>query len=207
MPDSSQPPIRPIRDLATTGTPITTPTTKSPPEVTSPGEHPDVTTRRQQLKLWTPPKRNLILPPVLQQNMPGLRRRMEEELPPEGEWDEGVPKEYRHLKPDYRGMPTPFAADSQGYTKAVEQKLCGLCGKNLDYWLFFICTRDQVDRQFFKGPAHHDSCARYAVIVLPTNKPVNVYLYRCRGYDRQFWPERNEVACYAWAMKGLEKIS
>jgi hypothetical protein len=146
------------------------------------------------------------LPPALRKNAPQIDP--EKYLPPEGEWDKGVPERYRHLKMDYRGMPTPFAFDSQGYTRALDERLCGMCGKNLDYWIFFICTREQVDRRFFKGPANHDECAKYAVLTLPTNKPVGIYLYRCRGFTIMKWPEKNnEVACHAFAMKGLERIS
>jgi hypothetical protein len=147
-----------------------------------------------------------VVPPGIKRALPQFNP--ENFLPPEGTWDAGVPQEYRHLKMDYRGMPTPFAYDSHGYTRAVESKLCGMCGGNLDYWIFFICRLQEVDRQFFKGPGHHESCAKYAVTTLPTSPPEGIYLYRCRGYTIMRDPESKEkMACQAFTRKGLERIS
>jgi hypothetical protein len=105
-------------------------------------------------------------------------------------------------------MPTPFAFDPQGYYEALDRRLCGMCGKNLDYWIFFICSPDQVSGRFFKGPAHHEECAKYAVLTLSTSHPSNVWLYRTRKYEiRKALQMKERVACYAAPQVGLEQIS
>jgi hypothetical protein len=53
--------------------------------------------------------------------------------------------------------------------RALDSRLCGLCGNNLDYWIFFIGREGQADNRYFKGPAHHQECAKYAVLTLSTS--------------------------------------
>lgn len=169
------------------------------PKIDLPSGRPDriVTPSRGQVGLLLPPGIRRVVSP----------ERVKALLPDEGKWDDGVPLIYRHLAQDFRGMPIPFAADAEGYTRAVEERLCGMCGRNLDYWVFFVCTLPQVEHRFFKGPGHHIECAKYAMIVLPTNKPKDIWLYRCRGYSIMKDPSNGQIACKAMTKKGLEQIS
>jgi hypothetical protein len=105
-------------------------------------------------------------------------------------------------------MPTPFAYDVRGYMRALDSRLCGLCGNNLDYWIFFIGREGQADNRYFKGPAHHQECAKYAVLTLSTSHPEGIWLYRTRKYVMRTDPtSREKVACYVDPIKGSEQIS
>lgn len=53
-------------------------------------------------------------------------------------------------------------------SRAIQHKLCGQCGRPLDYWMFFIIDNFDPSRrdQLFE-PAMHEDCARYAFAVCP----------------------------------------
>lgn len=51
--------------------------------------------------------------------------------------------------------------------QCVDQRLCGVCGKRLEYWMAFVGGPVSVKNRAFVDPAMHVDCALYAVQVCP----------------------------------------
>jgi len=93
--------------------------------------------------------------------------------------EEMIPPRLR-ARPRYQGLPVPFTAfvDREGvphfrqvsavnHRRAMAERLCGLCGAPLEWWVVFhvgpACLKERL---VFTAGAHED-CARYALTVCP----------------------------------------
>lgn len=64
-------------------------------------------------------------------------------------------------------MPDFTATDHDAYLRVVRNKLCGLCGEPLDYYMVFIGgPLSNANRAFLDAPMHLE-CAEYAVRTCP----------------------------------------
>lgn len=64
-------------------------------------------------------------------------------------------------KPDFR------AIDSAKVTEAVDNRLCGICGQRLEYWITFIGGPISARTRAFADPGMHPECSAYALQVCP----------------------------------------
>ncbi|MGE3272802.1 MAG: hypothetical protein AB7P40_28960 [Chloroflexota bacterium] len=90
-----------------------------------------------------------------------------------------MPEAIRTLPRDEWGLPIPFAQlrvdgrpdfrslDQALVKQCVESRLCGLCGRVLDYWIAFIGGPACRQNRLFKDPAMHPDCAAYAARACP----------------------------------------
>lgn len=65
------------------------------------------------------------------------------------------------------GVPDFRIIDEGKKLECYARRLCGLCGKPLDYWIVFIGGPLSVQNQLFADPAMHPDCADYALAVCP----------------------------------------
>ena len=103
----------------------------------------------------------------------GERRRYD---PEEGRT---MPEAIRVLPRDERGLPIPYAQlrldgrpdfrslDAERAARCVNERLCGICGRSLDYWIAFIGGPSCRTNRLFKDPAMHPECAEYAARACP----------------------------------------
>jgi len=83
-------------------------------------------------------------------------------------------------RPLYKGLVIPFTTligadgapdfkvtDLEIWFRCIDEKLCAVCGKRLDYWTWYIGGPWQHVQQKFFDPAMHEQCARYATAVCP----------------------------------------
>jgi hypothetical protein len=79
--------------------------------------------------------------------------------------ERGLPISYAQLRVD--GRPDFRSLDIARVAECVSQRLCGICGRVLSYWIAFIggpaCQRNRL----FKDPAMHPECADYAAKTCP----------------------------------------
>lgn len=68
---------------------------------------------------------------------------------------------------DDRGVPDFTAVDDDAYLRVVKERLCGICGEPLDYWMAFVGGPLCMAVHCFTDPAMHIECAEYAVRVCP----------------------------------------
>lgn len=126
--------------------------------------------------------------------------------------------------PVFRGLPVPWTVyvDDQGvpdFKVSVEERriecahdrLCGLCGVRLGYWIWFIGGELTVEHRLLFDPPMHEECARYAqaacpfisaadpryseatprsegapdatTVVIPTAPVRRMYVMKTRGYE------------------------
>lgn len=64
-----------------------------------------------------------------------------------------LPGEHNGLKPDFRQI------DQEKWAQAVQHKLCGVCGKVLGEWAFYIGGPACRESHLFLDPAMHRVCA------------------------------------------------
>lgn len=94
---------------------------------------------------------------------------------------EQIPDFLAHL-PVWQGMPVPFTVkyevgqvgrpafevtDAVKWADCVEKRLCGVCGRELGYWIAFIGGPKSVEGRAFHDPAMHVECAEYSLDVCP----------------------------------------
>src|SRR5258708_4262078 len=89
-----------------------------------------------------------------------------------------IPKFLSHLR-TYRGHPVPFtqlwadgmpafrAVDMERWAQCLQEKLCGICGKRLGAFCYFIGGPLSSDNNLFSDPALHESCAEFAFRTCP----------------------------------------
>lgn len=65
------------------------------------------------------------------------------------------------------GRPAFEAVDPVKWARCVEERLCGICGESLGYWLVFIGGPVSVENRLFMDPAMHPECADYALEACP----------------------------------------
>lgn len=91
-----------------------------------------------------------------------------------------IPPELAHLKIDPRGYPVPFFVskkngvydfvnlDINKQQIAVDQKLCGICGKKLyKDFMYFISGPLGMKNRASSDPAMHRVCAEFSLSVCP----------------------------------------
>lgn len=92
-----------------------------------------------------------------------------------------IPERMRLLPRDARrGVPIPWVTfigadgvpdfrilDDEKKLACYRRRLCGLCGRPLDYWIVFVGGPLSVQNQLFADPAMHPACADYALAVCP----------------------------------------
>jgi hypothetical protein len=90
-----------------------------------------------------------------------------------------IPKFLSHL-PTHRGLPVLFTSmwvdgvpdfrvtDKDKMKQAVLNRLCGVCGKRLGEWAWFIGgPKSLVESSLFVDPAMHRKCAEFSISVCP----------------------------------------
>lgn len=89
-------------------------------------------------------------------------------------------------RPTYKDIVVPFIADATDdawgtkggvvnfgkaspthWADAAENKLCGICGQRLGYWIVFAGGPNSVASRSFLEPGMHEECAAYAAAVCP----------------------------------------
>jgi len=83
-------------------------------------------------------------------------------------------------RPQYNGMPIPFMSpiDAEGRPlfsiddeilkmRAINERLCGLCGEPLGQWIGFIGEAANRDARIFQQPGMHVNCIQYAATICP----------------------------------------
>jgi hypothetical protein len=79
-------------------------------------------------------------------------------------------------KPDFRVM------DHAKVVECVDKRLCGICGKRLGEFGFFIGGPVSKETMLFADPAMHESCAKFGILICPflnktkplhSDRPVN----------------------------------
>jgi hypothetical protein len=102
-----------------------------------------------------------------------------------------------HLEVDPRGYPIPFTVwydkegkpdfrvtDQNKWLACAEQRLCGVCGEKLEYWIFFVGGPKAIETRTFYDPPMHDTCASYSVMLCPhLNNPEAQYGTRPLNLD------------------------
>lgn len=90
-----------------------------------------------------------------------------------------IPDFLSHLKKDERGYPIPFfVAQIDGkpdfrmlseykLLMCVEKKLCGICGKKLHEYQYFITGKMGLKNGTHSDPPMHRECAEYSMQVCP----------------------------------------
>jgi len=67
---------------------------------------------------------------------------------------------------DNDGEPAFAVLDPQRVLRSLCDRLCGICGQALDYWIAFVGGDLSLKNQLFGVPLHEE-CARYAMRVCP----------------------------------------
>lgn len=112
---------------------------------------------------------------------------------------------FTHIGKD--GVPNFRAHDPRKHNIAMAQRLCGVCGRSLDYWITFILGPGTLKTQDTYMPACHEECAVASFRLCPymaletrerghssgtieivpraelPPKPKRVALARTRGYE------------------------
>jgi len=93
-----------------------------------------------------------------------------------------MPPAVAKLERDQRGYPIPFMVvqpedndgeallgvlDPERVIRALRNRLCGVCGEGLGYWITFIGGPLSLRKRWFRNPPMHEACARYAMGVCP----------------------------------------
>ncbi len=76
--------------------------------------------------------------------------------------------------------------DERKRMKVAREKLCGVCGKELDWKFYFIGGPRSMDSKMFVDPPMHGDCAIYSLAVCP-------YLRHKAGTHRSTIPELSET--------------
>jgi hypothetical protein len=89
-----------------------------------------------------------------------------------------IPQFLSHL-PTYRGYPAAFfqlwsdgvpdfrAIDTDKWAQCLKEKLCGICGKRLGEFCYFIGGPLSRDNKLFTDPPMHQDCAEFASRTCP----------------------------------------
>jgi hypothetical protein len=91
-----------------------------------------------------------------------------------------IPEAIRKLPRDARGYPIPFAQfrapdgtpdfrviDQQRVQRCIKDRLCGICGEVLNYWIVFIGGPACKASHLYADPPMHPGCAAFAAIACP----------------------------------------
>ena len=97
-------------------------------------------------------------------------------------------------RPQYKGFPIPFTTmvgpdgvphfkvtDLDAWRICVAELRCALCAEDLDYWVWYLGSREHVKRETFVDMAMHQDCAEYAATVCP-------YIAHGRAYGNHIEP-------------------
>ncbi|GAA4085280.1 hypothetical protein [Actinomadura miaoliensis] len=78
-----------------------------------------------------------------------------------------------------RRLPVPFvnamtpdgadftALDPRKVYEVAERRLCGVCGRPLDYWIFLLGGPSSATERAYVDPPMHEVCARHAMQLCP----------------------------------------
>lgn len=72
-----------------------------------------------------------------------------------------------------------FVLDTNRFEECLRFRSCSLCGKPLDYWIWFLEDDDRRDHRF---PPMHEACVKQAVDVEPWVQAFHLYMTRTRNY-------------------------
>lgn len=99
-------------------------------------------------------------------------------------------------RPQWRGFPIPFTTlidqdgkpnfkvtDIAAWHICVDESRCALCGDPLDYWVYYMGSKEHVEIEQFFDMAMHEECARYAAEVCP-------YIATGRAYGWEIGPTK-----------------
>lgn len=65
------------------------------------------------------------------------------------------------------GKPDLRLSEQELREQCFHQKLCGICGQKLDYWMYFVTGELGVKNRIFADPPNHLECLNYAMLVCP----------------------------------------
>lgn len=94
-----------------------------------------------------------------------------------------VPVPYFNVMPD--GTVNFTGINAQTVLKCAEERLCGICGEPLDYWIAFIGGPISLANRAYTDPPMHRECAEAAVKYCPH---INRRVHR-RTPDEKFDPD------------------
>jgi hypothetical protein len=94
-----------------------------------------------------------------------------------------LPNRLKHLS-QFRGYPIPFTAyvrpdgtpdfkitDAEKWYECARGKLCAICGKDLEYWVWYLAgdpaTIQKGQKLAYADLGMHEECARYSATVCP----------------------------------------
>ncbi len=111
---------------------------------------------------------------------------------------EDVPEQIARLPKDSRGFPIFFGIQGPkegqhdfrlmnmaNVRRCIKERLCGICGEKLGYWIAFVGGPKSCTTRVFSDPPFHVECAEFAFKVCP-------YILN-RGWDRSMLPRANET--------------
>lgn len=120
-----------------------------------------------------------------------------------------IPKFLEHLQ-THKGMPVLFttfwvdgvpdfrAGDPDKIRRAVMERLCGVCGRDLGEYVWFIGGPKSLEQSsLFSDPAMHRSCAEFSISVCPFLSGKTTHVNTARpipegmGADPLITPERS----------------
>lgn len=92
-----------------------------------------------------------------------------------------IPDFLAHLDvEERRKLPVPFAnlilddgtpdfttIDAAKTVRCAWERLCGVCGKEMDYWIAFLGGPKSAETRAYLDPPMHEYCARAAVVLCP----------------------------------------
>jgi hypothetical protein len=84
-----------------------------------------------------------------------------------------VPPRLARRPRDSRGLPVPFSAptfaalDGELQIRCGRERLCGLCGERLDYWIAFLSGPKGAASRASADPPMHEECAEAATWLCP----------------------------------------
>jgi len=82
-------------------------------------------------------------------------------------------------RPRYKGYPIPFTTlvvndipdfkgtDLDKWRDCITNRLCGICGERLDYWVWWLGGPACFEHGHFFDFAMHEDCARYSATICP----------------------------------------
>lgn len=65
------------------------------------------------------------------------------------------------------GVPNFRAHEPRAHRRAIMERLCGVCGKRLSWWLWSVVGPNELTQGATFMPAMHEPCMRYALSVCP----------------------------------------
>jgi hypothetical protein len=96
------------------------------------------------------------------------------------DWTDAIPERMKDLNLDYRrkvpipimnlkpdGEPNFMVVNNETVIRCGMARLCGICGKDLDYWIAFVGGPISAGNGAYTDPPFHVECAEAAMLYCP----------------------------------------